>query len=102
MGKSLTDKHELERTAHHEAAHAVIAFDLDILFLHCSIVPGEMHGTLGNVPVQETYFPRDASDSEVKELAENHAVIDYAGCAAEVVLCGWGDMSDKSCMANGA
>lgn len=92
----------LEQTAVHEAGHAVAACELEMLYDGASIVRNAEAGTLGHVPVADDEFAPGAPEAKVAAWAENHAVVDYAGHAAIVVLLGIGDMSEESAFEHGA
>jgi hypothetical protein len=92
----------VEHTAVHEAGHAIAACELEMIYAYCSIEANEQRGTLGNVAVAEDEPHPSAPDATFTAWSESHAVVDYAGHAALVVLLGIGEMSGQSAQQHGA
>jgi len=101
-----------KHTVIHEAGHAVACNELGIMNDSLSIIPNVEEGSAGGIAVEdseEVFFVPPGTDpfspenqAALQAWAENHAIIDYAGHAAVVVLLGMGDMSDRSAMRHGA
>jgi Peptidase family M41 len=82
--KAERERHNLERTAYHEAGHAVVAMKLDRRFHHVTIEPGD--GSLGHV-LHEKFSRRFRPDIELgfraRETIDDHCLISMAGMAAD-------------------
>jgi ATP-dependent Zn protease len=83
----------LERTAYHEAGHAVMAYFLDVPFGETSIIPIEEENTLGYMKpenVQEFWARLNANWHPVRQMLaiENHVLRLFAGGAAERIFTG--------------
>jgi ATP-dependent Zn protease len=98
--KAKRERHNLERTAYHEAGHAVVAMKLNQKFHHVTIEPEE--GSLGHIlhdKLSRRFRPDVEMGFRTREKIENHCLISMAGMAAESKFIGsetWeGGGSDK-------
>src|SRR5437016_2249213 len=81
----------LQRTAYHEAGHAVAASWLRVPFRYVTIVPDEQDGSLGHIrftALSKDFGPDIESGSKVRRVLEPRIMVGLAGCAAEAKLVG--------------
>jgi ATP-dependent Zn protease len=84
---------ELERTAYHEAGHAVVGYFLDVPFGETSIIPNEEENTLGYMKPEnvEAFLANlNTNGHLVKDMlaTENHVLRLLAGHASELLFIG--------------
>ncbi|MDG2014018.1 MAG: hypothetical protein P8J33_10955 [Pirellulaceae bacterium] len=80
----------LERTAYHEAGHAVMAIRYKISFKYVTIEPSESEDTLGHVKFREypTWLDLENVDERTNRWSEKRILVSLAGQAAECHLIG--------------
>jgi ATP-dependent Zn protease len=90
MSSSFAKKdRELQATAYHEAAHAVVALRLALKFRHVTINPGS--DCLGHLLCSRLpkWFNLEINKSDrARMLAERHIIVDFAGQIAETRFLG--------------
>jgi hypothetical protein len=80
---------ELQATAYHEAAHAVVALRLGLKFRHVTIKPGsDCLGHLMCSRLPKWFNPEINKGDRVRMLAERHIIVDFAGQIAETRFLG--------------
>lgn len=81
---------QLERTAYHEAGHAVMHLEEKLAFEHVTIVPNEERRSLGHLiwKVQSDFNPEISSDRKTLRLLESMILCSLAGPAAEAIYAG--------------
>lgn len=86
--KSKDDK-RLEKTAYHEAGHAVIGFLLELEIKNVSIKEGKDHLGVVSFKLTKGFNPQEMElTHENKQLIENHIIANLAGHAAEMKFSG--------------
>lgn len=78
----------LERTAYHEAGHAVAAWHFELPIGTATIRPNKEKDTRGEVVVGNQLNGWQPGDGPRRQLLEERMVVDYAGYATEHVLDG--------------
>ncbi len=79
-----------ERTAYHEAGHAVVMHELEMAIREVSIIPNDVEGSLGHVSAypRPSFNPDTDSSWRTRIKIGTELLVFYAGITAEALFCG--------------
>jgi len=85
-------RRKLEKTAYHEAGHAVIAWLLHRPFVHVSIIPDDVNlGHLRKTPKPASLHPEYERNARTEGWLRGEIMVDLAGPLAEKLTTGRGN-----------